>query len=161
MEKGKLPPIYKRNGKDCYLDPIRKKLIYITPEETVRQKTISYLLDELGVPKEMLIVEQHLSHYGIDSKKRADIVIHKIDKEGIERPIAVIECKASDVYLDLKAREQMMEYCDLIGADYAMLVNGVEEYCFKYDYDKEEYIDIATLPNYKDCLLYTSPSPRD
>ena len=51
MEKGKLPPIYKRNGKDCYLDPIRKKLIYITPEETVRQKTISYLLDELGVPK--------------------------------------------------------------------------------------------------------------
>ena len=104
------------------------------------------------MPKEMLIVEQHLSHYGIDSKKRADIVIHKIDKEGIERPIAVIECKASDVYLDLKAREQMMEYCDLIGADYAMLVNGVEEYCFKYDYDKEEYIDIATLPNYKDML---------
>lgn len=152
MEKGKLPPIYKRNGKDCYLDPIRKKLIYITPEETVRQKTISYLLDELGVPKEMLIVEQHLSHYGIDSKKRADIVIHKIDKEGIERPIAVIECKASDVYLDLKAREQKMEYCDMIGADYAMLVNGVEEYCFKYDYDKEEYIDIATLPNYKDML---------
>lgn len=30
-----LPPIYKRNGRDCYLDPIRQKLIYITPEETV------------------------------------------------------------------------------------------------------------------------------
>lgn len=29
----KLPPIYHRNGKDCYLDPIRQKLIYITPEE--------------------------------------------------------------------------------------------------------------------------------
>lgn len=31
----KLPPIYHRNGKDCYLDPIRQKLIYITPEERV------------------------------------------------------------------------------------------------------------------------------
>lgn len=34
----RLPPIYKRLGKECYLDPIRKKLIYITPEETVRQE---------------------------------------------------------------------------------------------------------------------------
>lgn len=32
-----LPPTYSRQGKECYLDPIRKKLIYITPEETVRQ----------------------------------------------------------------------------------------------------------------------------
>ena len=47
----KLPPIYKRNGKDCYLDPIRKKLIYITPEETVRQEVISYLMDSLNVPR--------------------------------------------------------------------------------------------------------------
>ena len=41
---GKMPPIYKRNGRECYLDPIRKKLIYITPEETVRQSVILYLL---------------------------------------------------------------------------------------------------------------------
>ena len=34
-----LPEIYNRHGKDCYLDPIRQKLIYITPEETVRQET--------------------------------------------------------------------------------------------------------------------------
>lgn len=41
LSKAKLPPIYKRNRKDCYLDPIREKLIYITPEETVRQQVIS------------------------------------------------------------------------------------------------------------------------
>ena len=39
---GKLHPIYKRNGRECYLDPIRKKLIYITPEETARQRVIQY-----------------------------------------------------------------------------------------------------------------------
>lgn len=77
----KLPPIYHRNGKDCYLDPIRQKLIYITPEETVRQKVISYLTDTLKVPSDMIVVEQHLSHYGLSTKKRADIVIHKPDKD--------------------------------------------------------------------------------
>lgn len=148
----KLPPIYKRNGKECYLDPIRKKLIYITPEETVRQRVISYLLNSLDVPKEMLVVEQHLSHYGIPSRKRADIVIHKVDKDDVERPVAVIECKAPDVYLDLKAKEQMLEYCDLIGADYAMLVNGEEQFCFKYDSDKDEYINLMELPDYKDMM---------
>lgn len=59
----KLPLIYKRNGRECYLDPIRKKLIYITPEETVRQKVILYLTDILHVPLREIVSEQHLSHY--------------------------------------------------------------------------------------------------
>lgn len=46
----KLPPIYIRDGKECYLDPIRQKLIFITPEETVRQIAISYLINEQKVP---------------------------------------------------------------------------------------------------------------
>lgn len=43
----KLPKVYKRNGKDRYLDPIREKLIYITPEETVRQKLTIHLTENL------------------------------------------------------------------------------------------------------------------
>ena len=42
LAKQPLPKIYTRKGRECYLDPIRKKLIYITPEETVRQKVISH-----------------------------------------------------------------------------------------------------------------------
>lgn len=149
-ENSNLPPIYKRNEKDCYLDPIRKKLIYITPEETVRQEVVAYLINTLQVPSEMIRVEQHLSHYGIDTKKRADIVIHKIDKEGTLRPVAVIECKAPNVYLDINAQEQMLEYCDLIGADYAMMVNGVKMNCFFYDESQECYITLEDLPKYSD-----------
>ena len=44
LSKAELPQIYKRNGRECYLDPIRKKLVFITPEETVRQKVLSFLL---------------------------------------------------------------------------------------------------------------------
>ena len=47
IEGQSLPAIYKRQGKECYLDPVRQKLIYITPEETVRQRMIAYLINEL------------------------------------------------------------------------------------------------------------------
>ena len=81
FDKALLPPVYKRNNADCYLDPIRKRLVYVTPEETVRQKVIYYLLNELNVPSEMIAVEEHLSHFGVKSNKRADILILGLDKD--------------------------------------------------------------------------------
>lgn len=152
FEKARLPQVYKRNDHECYLDPIRKKLIYITPEETVRQKVSFYLQEELQVPAEQIVIEQHLSHYGIESKKRADIVIHAYENEAQSVPIAVVECKAPDVPLDLKAREQMIDYCDSLGADYAMLTNGWNTYCFHYDDIRKRYVDIEEFPKYKDML---------
>ena len=86
-----------------------KKLIYITPEETVRQSVILYLTDTLYVPMQEIISEQHLSHYGITSKKREDIVIYALDADQQSVPIAVIECKAPNVYLDMKAKEPWAE----------------------------------------------------
>lgn len=146
--------IYIRKGKECYLDPIRKKLIYVTPEETVRQDMISSLIDKLKVPQDMIVVEQHLSHYGIDSKLRADIVVHAADKEDEMRvdPIAIIECKAPEVFLDEKAMIQMLNYCELTGVNYALLTNGVESFCYKYDEASNQYIALTELPPYKDML---------
>ena len=91
FSKQSLPPIFKRQGKDCYLDPIRDKLIYITPEETVRQRVLAYLINELHVPKDMILVEEHLSHYNIDSKRRVDIVINAQLNETELVALAVIE----------------------------------------------------------------------
>ena len=152
LTKMELPPIYKRNNKDCYLDPIRKKLIFITPEETVRQRVVSYLLNELNVPPEMLMVESHLKHYKVDSKRRADIVIHSIDDEGTMYPIAIVECKAPGVGLGESVADQLCDYCNSLGADYAMMVNDVESFCFHYDSSKEQYIQIDCLPNYEDMI---------
>lgn len=102
FSKQKLPPIYKRDGRDCYLDPVRERLIFITPEETVRQQVISYLLYELDVPKRMIRVEDSLRHFGIDDNKRTDILITKYDKESNSiMPLCVIECKAPNVGLTL------------------------------------------------------------
>ena len=146
--------IYIRKGKECYLDPIRKKLIYVTPEETVRQDMISFLLETIKVPEDMLIVEQHLSHYGIDSKLRADIVIHAVDKtdKTLMLPIAIVECKAPEVYLDEKAINQLLDYCDLIGANYGVLTNGVHSFFYKYDEATCQYIMLSEFPLYTDML---------
>jgi hypothetical protein len=147
-----LPPIHKRCGRECYLDSVRQKLIYITPEETVRQKVISYLIEELKVPKEMIAVEEHLSHYGIDSSKRADIVIHKFDEDKGQIPIVVIECKAPGVYLGDRSKAQMLDYCNIIKCDYAMMINDLDSFCFKYMEEKKQYVPIEGLPKYSEIL---------
>ena len=152
ISQQRLPAIYKRGNQDCYLDPVRKKLIYITPEETVRQKVISYLIDCLEVPVEMIQVEAHLSHYGIESNRRADIIIHGADAEGILRPVAIIECKAPGIILGDKAGAQITDYCNSIGCDYAMLVNDCESFSYHYDEQRNEYVQIEGLPKYVDLL---------
>ena len=147
----KLPPIYKRNGKDCYLDPIRKKLIPITPEETVRQKVISYLMDTLEVPEEMILVEEHLSHFGLKSRKRADIVILGKGKD-VDFPLTIIECKAGDVPLDEKALDQAVGYSNDLFSDYVVLTNGNVTLCFKYEEIENKYLPIERLPKYEGML---------
>lgn len=145
----KLPEIYQRAGKECYLDPIRKKLIYITPEETVRQHIISVLLNRLNVPMNMIRVEERLSHYGIESRKRADIIIEKYnEKENVVAPLAVIECKAPGVLIGEKALEQVIGYVDELNCDYAMITDGQTTFTYKYIEEKNDYQRIESLPEY-------------
>lgn len=153
LQKYKLPPIYKRNNRDCFLDPIRQKLIYITPEETVRQRVVSFLINELKVPSDMIAVEENLSHYYKDIKIRADIVVMQYNpEENLKNPIAVIECKATGVLLGEKATYQAFEYADKLLCDYVMLTDGAEMFCYKYDPSKDVYIEIAKLPVYSEML---------
>ncbi|MGN1085223.1 MAG: type I restriction enzyme HsdR N-terminal domain-containing protein [Lachnospiraceae bacterium] len=146
-----LPEIYRRKGKECYLDPVRQKLIYITPEETVRQRVIAYLINEIKAPKEAILVEEHLSHYHVDSKRRADIIVHGMQDE-VAYPVLVVECKAPEVYLDEKAHMQVFDYCDALGADYAMVCNGYEMYCYKYSAEKDTYEELNAVPSYGEML---------
>lgn len=153
FSKQKLPPIYKRQGRECYLDPIREKLIFITPEETVRQQVISYIINVLKVPANMIDVELHLSHYGIKSKRRVDILINKYNKENDSiEPLCVIECKAPTIMLGENAQNQMMDYCDALACDYSLITNGYDVQCFHYNENTNEYEFIQDLPQYLDMV---------
>ena len=152
----KLPKVYKQAGKECYLDPIRSKLIQITPEETVRQRAIQYLL-EIGCPSNMIDVEEHLSHYGVDSRRRADIVVKAFEKEDddIPVPVMVVECKAPNVELDNRACNQVFDYADLIGADVVVVTNGICNLCYHYEQKDNAYKRIDDFPTYSDLLSNT------
>lgn len=141
---------FKRNGRDCYLDPVRKRLVLATPEETVRQEVICWLLEELNVPLSSMCTEIHLSAYRQNEKKRADIIIHKQDRDDPDRwlPIAVVECKAPHVNIDYAAETQALGYCNLVEAEYAMITNGVEKLCLHYDSTTNNYEVISELPDY-------------
>lgn len=167
LSKARLPKVYQRNGRKCYLDPIRKKLIYITPEETVRQRVISYLLWTLKVPTDMLYVEEPLSHYGLRTKDRADIVVRALTREDELVPLAVIECKAENVYLDERTFDQAQRYSDALGSVYTMLTNGTQTFCYKFDERQNMYMQIKALPKYGQMLegkyieeAVQSPPPR-
>ncbi len=151
--KSKLPKVYKKAGQDAYLDPIRQKLIYVTPEETVRQHLISYLIENLQVPKNLISVEEPLSHYEIKTRDRADIIINAYDKTQENfYPVAVIECKAPEIFLDEKAFNQVANYADKLCCNYCWLTNGADNFCYCFDEGKNDYVKIEEFPKYPELL---------
>jgi hypothetical protein len=92
---------------DKIYDPIRKKTLRLTPEEIVRQKTIKFLMNRLGVPQDKIIVERSLGTLGVKgSKKRIDIGV--LDEEGLL--MTIVECKAHSVYNPQAAFVQAQNY---------------------------------------------------
>ena len=96
---------FKMSGSYYYMDLIRNKPVLATPEETVRQKLLYYIINDLKVPKALIKVEERLSHYGVDTDDIADIIIEGYkEKENTVEPVVVIECKAEDIYLSEDAQ---------------------------------------------------------
>jgi hypothetical protein len=152
LESIALPPIYKRNGQDCFFDPYREKLIPVTPEEIIRQKIAGWLETKLNVPGNCMILEQHLSHYQIASKDRADIIIHEEVENNALAPLAVVECKANTVIISDKTLEQCFRYANDLGINYAFVTNGVEFLSYRYDEKADQYIELETPPSYADMV---------
>ncbi|MCM1314861.1 MAG: type I restriction enzyme HsdR N-terminal domain-containing protein [Muribaculaceae bacterium] len=144
------PKIYSRKKKKYFYDPIRNKLVHVTPEEIIRQKVVK-ILQENNIPDDMIEVEKCLSNYGIDSKKRADIIINYSSGNYVY-PLAIIECKAADVKLCGDYQKQAFVYADCIGADYVVVTNGKENFYFHYNQDINKYESIIDLPYYKDMI---------
>lgn len=148
-----LPSVYKRNNIECYLDPYRKKLIKITPEETIRQRVAAFLELNLSVPHDMILLEQHMSHYGIAGKDRADIIILRLNEETQElNPIAVVECKAPSVAIIDATVRQVLRYGDALGCDFLFATNGTDIRAYKYYKAENKYRQLDALLSYKDML---------
>lgn len=144
-----LPNEYKRNGKTCFFDPYRRRLIEITPEEVIRQKTAVFFEETVGIPHEMIVLEAPMIHYADNVNGRADIVIHEPTEDGLLKPIAIIECKNPDIPLTDHVTEQAIRYANITLSDYVFITNGVELFAYKYDETSERYLPLTEIPTYE------------
>ena len=150
LESVQLPPVYIRDNKECYLDPYRKRLIQITPEETVRQKVLNFYETKLNVPRDMILVEASMTYYTQAVVDRADIIIHEPVDAYLMKPLAVIECKNESIALTDKVVDQAIKYCDYIGAIYIIVTNGIEIIIAKYNEEKNQYEWLDKLLTYSE-----------
>ena len=134
-----------------YFDSVRKKYVLVTPRETVRQRVVQFLIQELDVPQRMIRIGEKLSYYGLNFRHMADIVIEHFDAaENISRPLAVVECKALETPLDDAAFNETFNYAEKLGCAYCILTNAEELFCFYLD--AEDYVELDAVPNYHEML---------
>ncbi|MDM9631649.1 type I restriction enzyme HsdR N-terminal domain-containing protein [Robiginitalea aurantiaca] len=132
-----------RENKALIFDIIRKKYVVLTPEEWVRQHCLHFLLKSKKYPSGLALVERRLKVGDLD--KRMDIAI--CNRAGkIE---LLVECKAPEINLDQKVFDQIARYNWEARADFLMVTNGLQHYYCRMDYEKQEYIFLPDLPDYK------------
>ena len=107
------------NGKDQIFDPFRKIWVVLTPEEWVRQNLLQYLVQTQHYPSSLIAVEKEIKLGELS--KRFDIVVYKN-----EFPWMIIECKEAKVALNEKTMEQILQYQQVLTAQYLFMSNGHE-----------------------------------
>ena len=133
---------------------IRNERVILTPEESVRQQFLSFLIHEKSFPKGLISVEtslRHLVNLSDDSSllvpdRRVDIVCFAKGSSSLY-PLLLVECKS--IKLTKKVVAQVMGYNHFVHAPYIAIVNESEIQFGWFDKEKKDYSFIKTVPDYK------------
>lgn len=104
-------------------DIIRKKYVFLTPEEWVRQNLMHYLIHQQGYPKGLISVEKEIRVNEL--KKRYDMVVFDRNRQ----PWMLIECKEAEVPIADNVLQQLLRYHQVLQCPYWMLSNGRQNFC--------------------------------
>jgi hypothetical protein len=128
-------------------DPIRKKYVKLTPEEWVRQNFLQYLIQEGKYSPGLIGVEvSFLLH--IRLKRRIDILIH--DRKG--QPLILVECKSTDVDIDDKVFDQIVNYNMQYRVPYIIVTNGLVHYICKINHEDKSWEFLNVIPLFEDLI---------
>lgn len=130
------------DNKRMIFDPIRKKLLVLTPEEFVRQLLLQYLIQKKSYNENRIGVEKKVVFNQMP--KRCDVLIYNKNMQ----PFMLIECKAAEVAISLAAFEQIARYNTPLRVPYLLVTNGLDTYCCKMDYEKESFEFLEEIPDY-------------
>lgn len=132
----------KRGGRNCVFDPVRRKYVAAEKEELVRQVLLLYFTDGLHYPKVKMAVEKMIQVNGL--KRRFDIMIYG----PLMEPFMLVECKSPDVRVGKEVFRQIANYNLPLQVPFLMVSNGLESYCCKMDYEKEDFLFLEEMPGY-------------
>ena len=124
-------------------DPLRRKEVADTPEESVRQWFIQRLADA-GVPMSLMMSEVSFK-FG-EKPLRADIMV--FDRSG--KPLAIVECKRPTVKISPSVAEQALLYNAAAEVALIMLTNGKNTYIYRKD--GSGFTSMDHLPTFQEML---------
>lgn len=122
-------------GQVTIFDPVRRKWVFLQPEEWVRQNMICFLSQELGYPRSLFRIESGL-HYD-RRRKRSDIEI--LDRDG--KLLMLVECKAPGITVGEAAFYQAAAYGKSLRPKLILISNGLEHYCCRVTEEGVKFLD--------------------
>ena len=134
--------IKSEGGRNFILDVIRRKFVVLTPEEWVRQNFIRYLNEEKQYPLSLISVESSFSLYKLD--KRSDILVH--NRKGA--PVAMVECKSTDVKINKEVFEQIVRYNLKYQLAFLIVTNGLQHFCCKLNHLQKTTEFLKEIPGF-------------
>lgn len=114
----------------------------LTPEEEVRQQTITLLHERYGYPLELMQVEGTIAVNGL--ARRCDIVVHTASGQ----PHLIVECKRPDVPITQKVCDQACRYNTALHVPLLLLTNGIQQVVVEVDFEHRALRQLADLPRY-------------
>lgn len=135
------PAIKIEDGKEKIFCIIRKKWLFITPEEWVRQNFILFLIDEMHFPASLIAVEKKIKVGAVE--KRFDIVLYNQQT----LPFIIVECKEMNVTLSQETLQQVLRYNMEINAPYLIITNG--SFTHVYKHEGLSFLEMDFVPNYQ------------
>lgn len=146
MSSLNLPPcqlkFQQEDGHVSVWDQVRQRYVAFTPEESVRQHFVDYMIHTLGYPATHLMNEVTVDLNGLS--RRCDTVAY--DRNLV--PKVIVEYKAPTVTITRTVFEQISRYNLVLKVDYLIVTNGMKHYCVKMDYEKGDYKFVTALPDY-------------
>jgi len=130
-------------------DPVRKKQIAATPEESVRQALIHWLHKECGVPLHLMETEFALARLQKGNRGRVDVLVHGFrDGMDVRTPWLLAECKrvGENDWAALEA--QLNKYLQILRPRHILLGIGVEWRILSQNETGTGYTPVPALPYY-------------
>ena len=132
------------DGKLYIFDILRKKYVFLTPEEWVRQHFVHFLICQHQYPKALMKNEGGQTYNRLS--KRTDIVMY--DRVG--KPFMIIECKGANIPISQSTFDQAAQYNHTLKAPFLTVTNGLEYFCAFIDHDRKQFVFLPDVPPYEE-----------